>query len=80
VATPLNITLYRRERDFDGGIQVEWWTELEELRRFAFHGKYFEIGYTERQISEYATNVAAQAVFDVINKFFPGEFEPGGVV
>ena len=80
MAIPLDVTVKRRSRDLYGGLQVEWWPALEEVREFVTHGAYFEPGWIEADVSAYAQASALVGIWEAIESFFPGEYEPGSVV
>ena len=78
--TTFNIRERDRALDFEGGLQVNWEPELQELRNFAYHGFYFAPGWTEQDVSAYAAGDALQGLCDAICTFFPGQYTKGALI
>ncbi len=80
MSTTFNIRQRDRVLDFEGGLQVNWEPELQELRTFAYHGYYFSPGWTEQDVQSYASTIALDGIYDAINSFFPERYIKGSTV
>ena len=80
MSTTFNIRIRDRILDLDGGLQVNWEPELQELRNFAYHGFYFAPGWTELDISTYASSDALNGLYNAISSFFPEQYLKGSLI
>jgi hypothetical protein len=80
MSTTFNIRIRDRILDLEGGLQVNWEPELQELRTFAYHGFYFAPGWTEQDIQDYASTNALDGIYAAISSFFPEQYTKGSLI
>jgi len=79
---PSTFNIRERDRflDFSGGLQVNWEPEELSLRTFAYHGFYFSPGWSEQDVSAYASTDALDGLYEAINAFFPDRYSKGSFI